>query len=524
MDAAASWQSAQAALAQRDMPGARRHLQALLQLQPGHRYARVLLAGTVLAQGHVREAVAQLRAAADGEHADPALLYRIAQGLLRVGDSRGVAALMREACIARCADPALLASLAHVHQSLGLHAQALELMQRAARAGFDTPDFRYFLGVQLQFNGDLDGAEQALVRCLDSRPGYGRAALTLARLRRQRPGANHVDALRRQLASAPADGEDSAALWFALYKELEDLGEDATAWDALQRGNAVMRRRMRHDADADEALHHAMARLAEDGAFAPAPGGEADGGAQPIFIVGMPRSGTTVLERMLGNHSQVAAVGELGDFAQQLRWAADLSGRALLDPPLLQALPALDHAQVGRGYLEQTRWRIGSERRFIDKLPPNYLLAGPMARALPQALIVYVRRDPMAVCFSNYRAMFGDSYGYSYDLDSLARHHRAHAGLMAAWREHLPQRVLEIDYETMVCAPETVVAQVLLRCGLSVEPGASDLTRNEAASSTLSSVQVREPLHARNVDEWRRYAAQLEPMRGKLQAMEPPSR
>lgn len=517
MDVGASWQSAQAALARRDIAEARRHLLAVIEQQPAHAYARVLLAGTVLAQGRLREAVQQLQHAATFDYRDPALLLRVAQALLRVGDSEGAAVLMRQACVNQGNDAPTLAALAHVLQSLGLHADSLRLMRRAADAGFDNPDFQYFLGVQLQFNGDLDAAEQALTRCLQSRPSYGRAALTRARLRRWDAANNHVDLLRRQLNTAPDDSEDTAALWFALYKELEDLGDYASAWDALREGNLRMWRRLRYDTAADQAQHEAMAQLAAAGTFASAPAGlPEDDGAQPLFIVGMPRSGTTVLERMLGNHSQVTSAGELGDFAQQLRWVADQSGRALLDPTLLQVLPDLDYASVGQGYLQQTRWRLAGQRWFIDKLPPNYLLAGPIARALPKAVIVYVRRDPMAVCFSNYRAMFGDSYGYSYDFNALAAHHRAHARLMAAWQAHLPGRVLEIDYEVMVQQPDVVLSQVLQRCGLDSESGTSDLTRNAAATATLSSVQVREPVHARNIDEWQRYATQLEPLREKL--------
>lgn len=518
MDTGASWQSAQAALARRDMPEARRHLLAVLAQQPAHAYARVMLAGTVLAQGRLREAVQQLQQAAAIDYHDPALLLRVAQALLRVGDSESVARLMRNACVAKCNDSPTLAALAHVLQSLGLHADALRLMQRAAALGFNNPDFQYFLGVQLQFNGELDAAEQALTRCLELQPGHGRAALTRARLRRWHADDNHLDGLRRQLQVAAADSEDAAAMWFALYKELEDLGEFAQAWDALRQGNAVMWRRLRHDRLADRSQHEAMARLAAAGTFNPASTTKQDDGAQPIFIIGMPRSGTTVLERMLGNHSQIASAGELGDFAQQLRWAADQAGRALLDPALLQALPTLDYAAVGEGYLRQTRWRLNGQRRFIDKLPPNYLLAGPIARALPQAVIVYVRRDPMAVCFSNYRAMFGDSYGYSYDFDALAAHHAAHAQLMQAWQQHLPGRVLEIDYEAMVADPDAALARVLESCGLAPEQGGSDLTRNAAATATLSSVQVREPVHARNVEEWRRYADQLAPLHERLQA------
>ncbi len=517
MDAGASWQSAQAALARRDIPEAQRQLRAVVDQQPAHAYARVMLAGTVLAQGRLREAVQQLQQAASLDYRDPALLLRVAQALLRVGDSEGVARLMRNACVARCNDSPTLAALAHVLQSLGLHADALQLMQRAAAVGFDSPDFHYFLGVQLQFNGELDAAEQALTRCLLLNPGHGRAALTRARLRRWRADDNHVDGLRRQLQTTATDSEDTAALWFALYKELEDLGDFPAAWDALRQGNTAMWRRLRHDRLADHAQHEAMARLAAAGTFAPIESADEEEGAQPIFIIGMPRSGTTVLERMLGNHSQVASAGELGDFAQQLRLAADQAGRALLDPALLQALPTLDYAAVGNGYLRQTRWRLVGQHRFIDKLPPNYLLAGPIARALPQAVIVYVRRDPMAVCFSNYRAMFGDSYAYSYELDALAAHHAAHTQLMQAWQQHLPGRVLEIDYEAMVRDPDAALVQVLQRCGLAPESGGSDLTRNAAATATLSSVQVREPVHARNIDEWQRYASELAPLRERLQ-------
>lgn len=512
--AAACWQSAQAALARRDMAGARRHLLALLQLDPQHVYARVLLAGTVLAQGHLREAGQQLRQAAADVGDEPALVCRVAQALLRIGDSRSVHELLQRRARGVAADGATLATLAHVHQSLGEHAQALELMQRAQSQGYDTPEFQYFLGVQLQFNGQLQAAGDALSRCLRARPGHGRAALTCARLHRQTPASNHVDALRRQLPLAEPGSEDHAGLYFALYKELEDLGDAGAAWQALQQGNAVMQGRLRHDADADTGLHAQLAGLAHSGLFNAA--GSADTGPQPIFIVGMPRSGTTVLERMLGNHSQVVSAGELGDFAHQLRWAADLAGRTLLDPPLLAALPELDYAAVGHGYLQQTRWRAAGKRWFIDKLPANYLLVGMIARALPGAVIVHMRRDPMAICFSNYRALFGDSYGYSYDFASLARHHRAYSGLMDAWRTQLPGRVLDIDYREMVQASDQALQRVLAACGLEVEAGASDLTRNAAASATLSSVQVREPVHTRNVDEWQRYATQLQPLQQLL--------
>ncbi|KQR12492.1 sulfotransferase [Xanthomonas sp. Leaf148] len=512
---ATQWQRAQDALARRDMAAAASALQAVLAVEPTHVSARVLLAGTVLASGKMREAVTQLRLAARDVGDDVTLRCRVAQALLRVGEHRPLHALLRHPSVVQCGDGATLALLAHVHQSLGEHPEALAMMQRAQACGFDGADFRFFLAVQLQFNGHLDAAAQALEQTLAQQPGYGRAALTRARLRRQSATSNHVAPLRQQLQRAAPGSEDRAGLAFALYKELEDLGETDAAWEALQHGNAVMHARLRHDADAEASLYAQLGALADQGVFAAQPA-DAAPGPQPIFVLGLPRSGTTVLERMLGNHSQIVSAGELSDFGHQLRWGADQAGRSLLDAGLLQALPTLDYAQVGQRYLEQTQWRAGAARWYIDKLPANAVAIGPIARALPGALIVHLVREPMAVCFSNYRALFGDSYAYSYDLQTLARHYQAYHGLMAQWRAALPGRVIDVDYAQMVRDPSAVLEQLMTRCGLAIEPGQIDITRNAAASATLSSVQVREGVHGRNVEAWRRYATQLEPLRQAL--------
>ncbi|PPV08087.1 hypothetical protein XBLMG947_0981 [Xanthomonas bromi] len=509
------WQTAQAALARRDLGVAASALQALLDVEPTHVSARVLLAGTVLANGRMRDAVAQLQLAARDVGDDVAMRCRVAQALLRVGEHRALHALLRHPSVMQCRDGATLALLAHVHQSLGEHVDALAMMRRAQAGGFDGPDFRFFLAVQLQFNGRLDDAAQALEHALADMPGYGRAALTRARLRRQTASNNHVAQLRQQLQLSKPESEDRAGLAFALYKELEDLGDTDAAWDALQHGNAVMHARLRHDADAEAALYAQLGALAAQGVFAAPPTGTVQG-AQPIFVLGLPRSGTTVLERMLGNHSQIVSAGELNDFGHQLRWGADQAGRSLLDADLLRAFPTLDYARIGQRYLEQTQWRAGAAHWYIDKLPANAVAIGAIARALPNALIVHLVREPMAVCFSNYRALFGDSYAYSYDLHTLARHYQAYHGLMAQWRAALPGRVIDVDYAQMVRDPSTVLQQLMARCGLDIEPGQIDITRNAAASATLSSVQVREGVHSRNVDEWRRYASQLEPLRQAL--------
>jgi tetratricopeptide (TPR) repeat protein len=418
---------------------------------------------------------------------------------------------MRHPEIARSRSGPALAALAHVHQGLGLHEQALALMDRAQALGFDSPDFRYFRAIQLQFNGRIADAQAELEACLRLGPTYGRASLTLARLRRWTAQDNHLEFIRQRLANVPPGSEDHAGFEFAQYKELEDLGRNDEAWAALQRANAIMHERLRHQPRTEQALFDALIARC-DAAFTQATGPRFDGPV-PIFIVGMPRSGTTLLERILGNHSQVNPAGELADFSRQWRWVADQHGHRLLDEALVAGAGDVDFAEVGRRYLEQTQWRAEGRPFYVDKLPPNYLLAGFIHKALPQARIVHMSRAPMDLCFSNYRALFGDAFAYSYELDALAAHHQQYRRLMRHWDAVMPGVIHEVPYAALVQDTEATARALLAYCGLPFEPGCVDTTGNRAPVATLSSAQVREPVHRRSLEEWRRYQAQLEPLR-----------
>jgi hypothetical protein len=239
-------------------------------------------------------------------------------------------------------------------------------------------------------------------------------------------------------------------------------------------------------------------------------------GPMPIFIVGMPRSGTTLLERILGNHSQVTPAGELADFSRQWRWVTDRHGQRLLDAALVEGAGETDFAEVGRRYLEQSQWRAGGRPYYVDKLPPNFMLAGFIRRALPQAKIVHMTREPMDLCFSNYRALFGDAFAYSYDLDALAAHHRQYRRLMAHWHAVMPGAIHDVDYAALVQDTEAAMRALLAHCGLPFEAGCLDTAGNPAPVATLSSAQVREPIHGRALGEWKPYAAQLTGLRRAL--------
>lgn len=504
------WQRAQRYIADEQFAAARATLEGLLARAPGDVQARLLLSSVLLKLGHLRAACGELLQAARVLPSDVEAIHRVTYCLHQVGETVAMRDCLEHPAIAESCSADVLVALAHMHQLLGQHARALALMDRARKLG--DPDFRYFRSLQLQFNGRIEEAEAELEACLRSGPSYGRAWLALARMRKQTPDSNHLEAIATQIPRVDPGSEHHAALEFARFKELDDLDRRGEAWEALCRANALMHARVPFDGERERRHFDAIAAIC-DARFLGAGGGAGeDDGPQPIFIVGMPRSGTTLLERILGNHSEVASPGELPDFPKQLRWVAEVQGAEPVDEKLLTRATQLDYGLLGRRYLAQTRWRADGRRCYIDKLPPNFMLAGFIHRALPRARILHMRRDPMDVCFSNWKALFGDSYAYSYDLDSLAGHYRRYAGLMAHWRQAMPGAILDVDYVTLVNDPEAVAEQVLTFCDLPYEPGCSDIGRNRNPVATLSSPQVREPIHRRAVGVWRRYEAELQPL------------
>ena len=516
MDLRGLWLSGQEHAVAGRLDAARSAFETLLASAPAHVGARMFLSSVLLAQGGVRAAAEQLKYAAFALPADVATICRVAQALIAVGETNAARACLRHPAIEASRSASELASAAQVFQSLGLNPEALRLMRRARALGLDTPDFRYFLALQLQFNGELDAAAEELEACLRAGPTFGRASLTLARLRRQTERDNHMDFLRQRLCTVESGTEDHAAFEFALHKELADLGDHEAAWEALARGNAVMAARLPYDAAAEERVFESLIRRF-DAAFL-AKEGPSFEGPQPIFVVGLPRSGTTLLERILGSHPQIASAGELTDLPRQLRWTADRHGHALLDETLLAAMPALDFPTLGHRYLEQSQWRAQGRTFYVDKLPPNFQLIGCIRRALPQAKIIHMDRDPMDVCFSNYRALFGDTYAYSYDFQRLAHHHRLYRRLMQHWRDNMPGGFFDLSYTRLVQDTEATCRALLDYCGLPFAPEYLDHTRNPASVATLSSAQVREPISARGLGEWRRYARQLEPLRALVES------
>ena len=487
------------------LDAAHQTLASMRSHEPDAALTHLLAAQIAWRENRIREGAAFALEAARAGSADPETLCTVIAVLLVTGEIVAARQLLEHPSIAACDDPLLLMRIAGHRKCLEEHAEALALLDRAKAQGHDSPALEFRRGEELMFNGRLAEAEAAFAESLSRAPGHGHVAVPLVRLRTQMPEHNHLELIARSLCAVKQGGTDHAALEFARYKTLEDLGCDREAWEALAHGNALMYARLRDQAEQRSAgLDRFLEQCVPGILRARAHPVE---GPRPIFIVGMPRSGSTLLERMLGNHSGVTVTGELPDMGSQLHWVAD-SSNAHPDV-LLARLPGVDFAEVGRRYLTQTQWRAQGKPFYVDKHSPNWSLAGVIHAALPQAPILNLVRDPMDVCFSNWRMFFGDASAWSYDQSTLARYCTDYQRTMARWHALMPGTILDVHYADLARHPEATLRKVLEFCGLEWQPGCADISRNAAPSSTLSTAQVRSAVHTRAFGEWRRYESQL---------------
>ena len=502
------WNRAQRYLAEGQPVAARVALESFLQRDPAHSEANLILGTIAWKDYRLSDAVRYAKTAASNLPDDAMVVTELADLLHKVGEIIAARICMDRAA-AMTQDAAVLMRLAELRGMLGEHPESLALLDRAGAAGIDDAEYHYQRALELTFNGRLAEAESEHETSLRFDPANGRAALALVRMRKKVSQPGLVDALAEGIRNVAPGTANHASFEFAMYEEFERAGLYDDAWSALTRANAIMYARKEVDSTYAWNLFEGLIQRCTPQFLRPHD--VQFDGPQPIFIIGMPRSGTTLLDRILSNHSQVKSAGELDDFGRQLRRAAD--HRVTLDEKILERLPNLDYAEIGRGYLAQSQWRAPDARFFIDKLPRNWMLAGMMRRALPQARILNLVREPMDVCFSNYRAMLGDSFPYSYQLDSLTQHYLQYRRVLAHWHSAMPGQILDVNYGDLVREPEETARKVFAFCGLDWEPGCADLTRNTSVVATLSMVQVREPIHTRSFEEWRPYEKYLAEVR-----------
>ena len=441
---------------------------------------------------------------------DTALHLRLVQTLLHLGRTSEALAFALRAERLESTDPRFQDLLGALLTRLEEPVRALSHFERAVAAEPANIGYRYNLAMAQRMVGALTEAESNLDQVIAARPYDGEAHHARSDLRRQTLERNHVESLERALARA-GGGRPMIPVAFALAKELEDLGEHSRAFERLEKACRAYRASLRYDVSADVAVlerlrtRHTLEALARI---------RSDLDTEScIFIIGLPRSGTTLVERILGSHSQVHAAGELDAFPRVVIQATATQGH---NPPskldLIDRCLDLDMAALGCAYLQATRPRAGPKPKFTDKLPLNYLYAGLIHAALPRARFVALNRHPMDSCYAMYRTLFAAAYPFSYDLGDLGRYFVAWRRLMSHWQSVIGTSWLSVDYEALVADPENVTRRIVAHCGLSWEPQCLEFHSRAGGVTTASAAQVRRPISAESVGKWRHYARQLEPL------------
>lgn len=514
-----AWAQANTLAAARDWVGAAGAYAALAAAEPGNAAAWIGLAKAHGRAGdHRAMQAAALRAHAAGPRGWPHALA-LARLLRDLHETRALAAL--SATLDAFADHAAiddLVALADLLVDEDLHDQARVWLDRALARDPAHAPARYVRGSTRLFLGDMAGAREDLEQAIAAAPHFAHAHRRLSQLRAQdRAGApERVERLRAERDRVAPGSEHDIHFSHALFDELHDLGEYAAAWPELERGSRAKRATLRYDIADDLALVDGI-RARCDAAFVARAARLPDAGTPaPVFIVGLFRSGSTVLERMLGGHPSVAAGGESMGFAAALRLAANHRSRGLVDATLLERLDTIDWEALGRDFLAANAWRAGGRALWTEKLPTNALLLGCIARAMPQARFLHTLRAPMDVCFSNLRMLYGGFAPWSYDQRELAAWHQAQAGLMAHWHAVLGPRLLGVPHEALLRDPEATLRRVLGHLDLGFDPAVLRPERSGGAVATASAAQVRDGLRAPRPPDWLPYRERLEPLAAGL--------
>jgi tetratricopeptide (TPR) repeat protein len=405
-----------------------------------------------------------------------------------------------------------------VYTEIGMPQKAWPLYEKATTLQPGVDLFQANLAASGVYLGKIDEAREIYLSLLKRFPNHRRNHYHLSRLGKAKDDT-HVKQMKDILDNSNDTPDKNIFLYYAIGKELEDLEQWDESFEYYKKAGDTVSSVANYDAAGDIELIDKIIEVcnAEWLASEPARPVTHDTEKTPIFIVGLPRTGTTLTERIISSHSQVESVGETLFLQMVLRRESGVQSIENMNPEMIEAVAKTDMGEIAKGYLETLEYRLGDEPMFIEKLPFNFLFLGLIARAWPNARIIHLRRNPMDSCFSMYKQVFTWAYKFSYSLGQLGQYYVAYDRLRNHWRDVLKDRLIEIDYESLVTDQEGQTRSLLDKLGLEFEQACLDFDENKAPSATASSVQVRGKVHSQSVNKWTRFERQLQPLREYLE-------
>lgn len=400
---------------------------------------------------------------------------------------------------------------------LGRHEAAIELYQQLRAESPESCALCVLLGHSLQAVGRRAEAIESYRKAAAIRASFGDAYWSLANLKTYRFSENEIQQMRAEESRPSADPADRYHLCFALGKAYEDRREYAESWKFYERGNALKRCESHYRPEITETEIRMQMEVCTAQFFSERAGSGALN-ADPIFIIGLPRSGSTLIEQILASHSLVDATQELQEIP---RIVGEMEGLRSYPnnqryPSVLVDLSPVEFRILGERYITDTRCYRASKQFFIDKMPNNFRHIGLIHLLLPNAKIIDVRREPLACCFSNLKQLFAGGQEFTYSVEDIARYYRSYLELMRHWDDVLPGRVLHLSYEDVVEDLAANVQRILTFCGLECEPACLEFYKLQRSIHTASSEQVRQPIFREGLLQWRNYEQWLGPLRDAL--------
>ncbi len=495
---------ARRAFAKGDIATTERICVEILARHPDDATAWALLTETALQRGRPDAAIVCANRAVALNPNDPIAAILRAKCLFVSGETRG--AFEATAAAAKLVDgaPDALDACGAMFGLLGLHERAKPYFLRAVEARPEVPQYLFNLAATERMTGALEAAELHCDAAIALDRSFGLAHYLRSDLRIQTTDRNHVAEMEALLGSDRLALPSKVMLRFAVAKECEDLDLNARAFDHVEAGCELQRRAINYDAKADIAEIDRIIATHTRSWLAAAPLGHA--AATPVFVAGLPRTGTTLVERIIASHPAMSSVGETGAFAAELH-------RAMREKP-----DGKDVAGIGQRYVDAvTAFRVPHGARFVDKTLQNYLHCGLIHAALPKARIILVQRHPLDACWAIYKAHFQGMFPFSYHQIELAEYYLAYRRLARHWRATLPSdALLEINYEEVVTDQAAASRRLIDFVGLSWDDEVLRFHESPAPSATASAVQVRRPVYSSSVGKWRHHAERLAPLRARL--------
>lgn len=379
--------------------------------------------------------------------------------------------------------------------------EAVVHLQEAVRLAPKFTKARYALGVTLKGVGQIEQSIEMVRSVLDLNPLSASAWKTLAYMGGTcvEKDVELMEAACERLADQPFE---KAKIQFALFATYENEKKYAQAFECLEAGNRLVAMNAKHDVGTDELMMREIST-----AFAPSVferfANVGDRSQEPIFIVGLPRSGTTLVEHILAGHSHVDGCGELNAIEDAIIKIGAKSNAHY--PQVVQHWKKNDIKGIARTYLESLKAYAVAAPRFTDKMPENFLFLGVIRLAFPKARIIHCRRNPIDTCLANYRQMLSGSHPQIYDQDDLVRYYKAYQSLMGHWHDVMGDVILDVNYEDLVAEPETQAKRLLSFCDLTWEAQCIDTRKTDRAVHTASAAQIRDGIHKDFVERWKRY-------------------